>query len=176
MFVVCPHPAKWAGLQWGNPLPLIPYLTWLCRLHSPAPCYPEGRCSIWQPGWLRGEDCGVTLPAGFIPAAGLVANPLTRFPQSLGGRRILDVLFDWVTGARLVGLSPRWVRRVMTPNAREAGAVAEGTRSRGGTGSPKSLSAYVLAGLSGLVLVSGFSPFQLPKSAPLQSIRLLRMT
>jgi teichuronic acid biosynthesis glycosyltransferase TuaH len=63
------------------------------------------------------------LPPHTYPVAVVVASPITRFPHDLTGRRILFATDDWLAGADLMGLSKRWVRRVMAANAREADAV-----------------------------------------------------
>lgn len=124
VFVDSPHPGQWSGWLLGKPPAVEQVLPRVLRLRVPAPplfTKPVGRLATRLVQWWtlrRG------LPAGTKPAAVVVASPVTRFPRSLSGRRILYATDDWLAGANLMGLSPGWVRRVMSANAREADAVA----------------------------------------------------
>lgn len=124
VFVDPPHRGQWAIWLLGKQRVAEQVLPRVRRLRVPAPPFatkPVVRLANRPVQWWalrRG------LPTGFVPVAVVVANPVTRFPHSFGGRRILFATDDWLAGARLMGLSPRWVRRVMSANAREAVAVA----------------------------------------------------
>lgn len=124
VYVDSPHRGQWSGWVGGKPPAIEQVLPRVRRLRVPAlPLFtkPVGRLPTRLLQRLTLER---GLPAGIEPAAVVVANPVTRFPPSLGGRRILFATDDWLAGAGLMGLSQRWVRRVMTANAREAHAVA----------------------------------------------------
>lgn len=54
----------------------------------------------------------------------VLANPLMRFPRSVGGRRLYYVTDDWLAGAELMGLSRQAIERFQQANVREADAVA----------------------------------------------------
>jgi teichuronic acid biosynthesis glycosyltransferase TuaH len=124
VYVDSPHRGQWSG-WWDGAAPAVEQvLPRVRRLRVPAvPLFtkPVGRLPTRL---LQGLTLRRALPAGIQPAAVVVANPVTRFPRRLSGRRILYATDDWLAGAGLMGLSPSWVRRVMTANAREADAVA----------------------------------------------------
>ena len=54
----------------------------------------------------------------------VVANPTGGFPPGVTGRRVLYVTDDWISGASLMGLSPRYLRRTLSRTAREADRIA----------------------------------------------------
>ncbi|KQM81439.1 glycosyltransferase [Agromyces sp. Leaf222] len=54
----------------------------------------------------------------------VVANPLTRFPSSGRFTRVLYVTDDWIEGASMMGVSRRFVERMLHRNIREADAIA----------------------------------------------------
>jgi teichuronic acid biosynthesis glycosyltransferase TuaH len=124
VFVDSPHRCRWGGWLRVKPPAVEQVLPRVLRLRVPAPplaTKPVGRAvtralQLWT--LRRG------LPAGTIASAVVVASPVTRFPPGLRGRRILYLTDDWVAGAPLMGLSSRWVRRVVAANAREADALA----------------------------------------------------
>lgn len=123
VFVDAPHRGHWAGWFRGTSPAVDQPLPRVRRLRVPAlplSSKPVGRLMTRLLQWWtlrRG------LPTGFLPAAVVVANPVTRFPRSLRGKRILFATDDWLAGTGLMGLSPSWVRRVMSANARDADAV-----------------------------------------------------
>lgn len=124
VYVDSPHRGQWSG-WWKGVAPAVEQVSpRVRRLRVPAvPLFtkPLGRLPTRL---LHGITLKRALPAGIEPAAVVVANPVTRFPRQLGGRRILFATDDWLAGAGLMGLSLRWVRQVMAANAREADAVA----------------------------------------------------
>lgn len=54
----------------------------------------------------------------------VLASPEARFPPCVRGPRLLFVTDDWVAGAELMGLSERWIKRVLAANGRGADVVA----------------------------------------------------
>lgn len=124
LYVDSPHPGQWSG-WWKGVAPAIEQVSpRVRRLRVPGvPLFtkPVGRLPTRL---LQRIALKRALPAGIEPAAVVVANPVTRFPRYLSGRRILFATDDWLAGAGLMGLSRRWVLRVMSANAREADAVA----------------------------------------------------
>lgn len=124
VFVDSPHPGQWSGWLRGMPPAVEQVLPRVLRLRVPAPplfSKPMGRLAT---RWIQWRTLKRALPTELVPAAVVVANPVTRFPRSMGGRRILYVTDDWLAGAELMGLSSRWVRQVMSTNASTANAVA----------------------------------------------------
>lgn len=124
VFVDSPHPGHWVGWLRGKPPAVEQVQPRVLRLRVPAPPLSTKplvrsltRLLFW---WTLHRG----LSGGTKPAAVVVASPITRFPRRLGGRRILYATDNWLAGAGLMGLSPGWVRRVMTANARQADAVA----------------------------------------------------
>ena len=123
VFVDSPHPGQWSGWLQAKPPAVEQVLPRVLRLRVPAPplfSKPIGRLATRLVQW---QTLKRGLPAGLAPAAVVVASPVARFPRSVGGRRILYVTDDWLAGAGLMGLSSRWVRRVMSANAGAADAV-----------------------------------------------------
>lgn len=124
VFVDSPHHGQWGCWLRGTPPAFEQVLPQVLRLSVPAPplfTKPVGRqvVRLLQRWTLRRG-----LPPGVNPAAVVVASPVTRFPHGVSGRKILFATDDWLAGAGLMGLSRRWVQRVMSANAREADAVA----------------------------------------------------
>ncbi len=124
VFVDAPGSGKWAGWLRGKPPAVEQPLPRVRRLRVPALPLSSKPVSRLVTRLLQWWTLRRGLPAGLVPAAVVIANPVTRFPHHLGGRRILFATDDWLAGAGLMGLSPRWVRRVVSANAREADAVA----------------------------------------------------
>ncbi|MCP9934480.1 glycosyltransferase [Cyanobium sp. Candia 9D4] len=124
IFVDAPSRGQWAGWLRGQPPAVEQTLPRVRRLRVPALPLATKPVSRLMTRLLQRWTLRRNLPAGLVPAAVVVANPVTRFPQSFGGRRILFATDDWLAGSGLMGLSPRWVRRVVSANAREADAVA----------------------------------------------------
>lgn len=123
IFVDSPHPGQWSGWIRGKPPAIERVLPRVLRLRVPAPplfTKPIGRLATRLVQW---QTLRRGLPAGVAPAAVVVASPVAHFPRCLGGRRILYATDDWLAGAGLMGLSPSWVRRVMSANAVAADAV-----------------------------------------------------
>ena len=124
IFVDSPRHGQWRGWMQSKPPAVEQPMPRVCRLRVPVlPLFtkPGGRLATRL---LQRWTVRRALPSGCVPAAVVVANPVTRFPQGLGGRRVLFVTDDWIAGAGLMGLSTRWVRQMIAANAREADAVA----------------------------------------------------
>lgn len=124
VFIDSPQPGQWAGWLRAKPPSVEQVLPRVRRLRVPGPPLATKPVFRLATRLLQWWTLRRGFPAGFLPAAVVVASPVTRFPRSLGGRRILYATDDWLAGAGLMGLSARWVRRVMSANAREADALA----------------------------------------------------
>lgn len=83
----------------------------------------------------------------------VVANPTGYFPPGVTGKRVLYVTDDWIAGAKLMGLSPRFVTRTLSRAARESNLIA--------TVSPGLIERMKSLGLTGIP-----SAFVLPNGAP----------
>lgn len=54
----------------------------------------------------------------------VVANPTGHFPTGVTGKRVLYMTDDWIAGASLMGLSPRFITRMLSRAGRESERIA----------------------------------------------------
>jgi teichuronic acid biosynthesis glycosyltransferase TuaH len=109
--------------------------------------------------------------AHVVPDAVVVAFPLAKFSDRLPGRRVLYATDDWLGGAELMGLSKRWIRRVLKHNlgvAHGVAAISEEVLTR--------LSGMASGGVVGrrcIILPNGCEPPVIPAGNERSPIALL---